>query len=148
MIIGLIQSSTHRPEIWLVTYVIDIESQLIWVTRDITRTISFSLVQPNIRISTWSWAHQDVPIFLVKGDPGCSALEESAKFHFEDSDEERKSNSGYLVENCLIILRSFIQKVSYKAVSIDSPPMKCQDGDWSYAGLLATTVHGGSTNSH
>lgn len=102
----------------------DIESQLVWYTDDITRTISFSPVLPNLRISTWSWAHWDVPINVTRGYQSYSALKESAKFHFEDSDEERKSNSEYLVENCSIILRGFVQKVSYKAISMDSQAVK------------------------
>jgi hypothetical protein len=101
-----------------------LERQLIWYTADATRTISSASVQPNPRIPTWSWAHRDVPVTSWEGRHCCSALLECAKFHFEDRDEERKGHSEYVVENCCIILRGFIQKLSYKAISMDSQPVK------------------------
>lgn len=112
-----------------------LEFQLMWYTVDITRTNSFSSVQPNSRIPTWSWAHRDVPITPSLVRHCCSSLLESAKFLFEDSEEERKSHSEYVVENCSIILRGFIQKFSYKAISMDSQHVKYQTGNWMFLGL-------------
>lgn len=126
----------------------DLESQLMWRTTNVTRTTSFEPVQPNLQIPTWSWAHRNLPVETVLWGQPTSALLNTAKFLFKDYDEEKKSQCGNTVGNCAVTLHGFVQKVSEKAIPLDSQPLKRPSGNTKFFGLLGDDSNDGSIKSH
>ncbi|KAI9691477.1 MAG: hypothetical protein M1822_007548 [Bathelium mastoideum] len=102
----------------------NLDSQLLWRIARYNFFDARKQREPrNWHISTWSWAHTNYPVEILRSNSRfSSALSQSARFYFKDQDADRTSQSETTVESCAIILRGFVQTTYRTAIDMDSHP--------------------------
>lgn len=108
----------------------DLEFGLLWRVRDgkVPETYYGSSVQPNLHISSWSWALRNVQVYCYWGSGATSVLCKPPKFCFDDSDDwdsdAQSQQSLKTVSSCRISLSGYLQRVGDTAIQVDSMPQR------------------------
>jgi len=113
----------------------DLEFQLMWYATNSSETNYGDSAQPNLHISTWSWAHRNVQVYTSFRSGLTNVLTKTPRFFFENPEEERQSrDSKVTVPSCAIMLGGYVQKVGATAINVDSRPGRqlwTDTADWS-----------------
>ena len=90
-------------------------------------------VQPNLHISTWSWAHRNSKVYTYRRLGATSSLVVPPKFILDGIDQDLQSQESLMtVPSCKISLDGYLQKVGSTAVQVDSIPER---------EIMTATVH-------